>query len=145
MTTIKTDVVTAIDAANPPIADLNEYLGEVKWIPVEYSTDGTSAADTLKFSKKLPTGTKLVGLRLEHTAIASGELDIGYTGDPDAIIDGAVLTSAGVVDYPAEAGTITAGAGGPIDVGDKEIIGTLTGTLSTDSIKGYILVVTTGL
>lgn len=144
MATIKTDIVTAIDAASPPIADLNEYLGEVKWIPVEYSTDGTPAADTLKFSKKLPTGTKLVGIRLEHTAIASGELDIGYTGDPDAIIDGAVLTSAGVVVYPYNAAaTITLGA--PVDVGDKEIIGTLTGTLSSDSINGYILVVTSGL
>lgn len=144
MATIKTDVVTAIDAATPPIADLNEYMGEVKWIPVEYSTDGTLAADTLKFSKTLPAGTELIAIHLEHTAIASGELDIGYTGDPDAIIDGAVLTSAGEVIYPWN-GAATAGAGAPVAVGGKEIVGTLTGTLSSDTINGYILVVTTGI
>lgn len=135
----KTDVVTAIDAANPAIADPFAYCGTVRWIPVEFSTDGTYSAETIYFSDTLPPNTELIAIHLETTAIASGELDIGYTGDPDAIIDGATPTSAGEIVYPW-AGAATAGAGAPIAVGGKKIIGTLTGTMSSDSINGYILI-----
>ena len=142
MATIKTDIVTAIDAAMPPIADSVDYLGEVRQIPVSITADAADGTYTVEFSKVLPPNTKLIGLRLEHSAITgtTKTLDIGYTGDPDAIIDAAALTAAGVIDYPAEAGTATAGLGGPIDVSGKAIIGTLIGQLSSDTIKGYILV-----
>jgi len=109
----------------------NDYLGTVKHIPVVFTTDGTYSAEAMVFSEVLPPDTYLVGIHLTTTAIADGELDVGYTGDADAIIDGAVLTSAGNVNYQAD----------PVDVGGKKIIGTLTGTMSSDKIEGYILVV----
>ena len=124
----KSAVVTALDSGK---VFPKEYLGTVKHIPVVFTTDGVYSAEAMEFSHILPADTYLIGIHLTTTAIASGELDIGYTGDADAIIDGAVLTSAGDVNYQAD----------PIDVGGKAIIGTLTGTMSTDTIEGYILVV----
>ena len=109
----------------------NAYLGTVKSIPLVFTTDGTYSAEAMVFSETLPPDTNLIGIHLTNTAIASGELDIGYTGDADAIVDGADLTSAGTVDYQ----------GAPVEVGGKQIIGTLTGTMSSDSIAGYMLVV----
>ena len=121
-------VVTSLAAGK---VRTSAYLGTVKFIPVVFTTDGTYSAEAMVFSEVLPANTYLIGIHLTTTAIASGELDIGYTGDADAIIDGAVLTSAGDVNYQAD----------PISVGGKQIIGTLTGTMSTDKIEGYILVV----
>lgn len=138
MATYNTDVVDALAVSQ---VRKSEYRGNVQWIPVEFSDDGTYSADTIVFSDVLPANTELLAIRLETTAIASGELDIGYTSDPDAIIDGATPTSAGVITYPWNgAATVTLGA--PVDVSGKQIIGTLTGTMSDDSINGYILIVT---
>ena len=137
MATLYTDIVTSLNSTE--VVRKSEYRGNVQVIPVNYDTDGTPSADTLVFSLTLPQNSYVVGIELQHTAIASGELDIGYTGDPDAIIDGADLTSAGVVSYPASG---AAGGGAPVAVGEKQIIGTLTGTLSSDSISGYILIAT---
>ena len=144
MATIKTDVVTAIDAANPPIANLNEYLGEVKWIPVEYTTLGDESGSTLQLTKKLPTGTKLIAVNLECTGTTSGALSVGYTDAPAAIIVSTAITSDAQIAYPWN-GAATAGLGAPIDVGDKIVTATLTSGAAADTINGYILVVTTGL
>ena len=127
-----TDIVTAINAANPAIVGTEDYLGQTSYIPVSFTADAVYAAEAMTFSKTLPPKTKLIGIHLTTTAIASGELDIGYTDLANAIIDGAALTSAGDVNYQGVA----------VDVGGKAIIGTLTGTMSTDSIYGYILVAT---
>ncbi len=123
-----TTVVTNIAAGK---VRPSAYLGTVKHIPVVFTTDGTYSAESLTFSETMPDNTYVIGVHLTTTAISSGELDIGYTGDADAIIDGAALTSAGDVNYQAD----------PIEVSDKKIVGTLTGTMSSDKIEGYILVV----
>jgi len=123
------DVVTALATS---IQQKVAYRGNVQTIPVEFTADAVYSAEAMTFSETLPPQTQLIGIHLTTTAIASGELDMGYTGDPDAIIDGAVLTSAGNVNYQAA----------PVDVGGKKITGTLTGTMSTDSIAGYILIAT---
>jgi hypothetical protein len=128
----KTDVITAIDAANPPIVNRVEYRGNVQHIPFEFSTDGVYSAEAIEISKKLPSDAYVIGIDLTCTAIASGELDIGFTGNADGIIDGQALTSAVTFRY----------VDAPVSVGGKALIGTLTGTMSTDSINGYILVVT---
>lgn len=122
-------VVTALATS---IQRKNAYRGNVQSIPVEFTTDGVYSAEAMVFSEVLPPNTELIGIHLTTTAIASGELDIGYTGDADAIIDGADLTSAGNVNYQAA----------PVAVGGLKIIGTLTGTMSSDTIGGYILIVT---
>ena len=123
------DVVTALASS---IQQKVNYRGNVQTIPLVFTADGAYSAEAMVFSEVLPPQTELIGIHLTTTAIASGVLDIGYTGTPDAIIDGADLTSAGDVNYQAA----------PVDVGGKQLIGTLTGTMSTDSIAGYILIVT---
>jgi len=124
-----TAIVTALATS---IQRKSAYRGNVQSVPVEFTTDGTYSATELVFSAVLPPNSELIGIHLTNTAITSGVLDIGYTGDSDAIIDGAVLTSAGNVDYQ----------GAPVAVGGKAIVGALTGTMSSDSIGGYILIVT---
>ena len=124
-----TNIVTALGTG---IQSKSAYRGNTQAIPVEFTADGTYSATELVFSKELPQNAKVIGIHLTTTAIASGALDIGFTGDTDGIIDGAVLTSAGNVNFQ--------GAG--VDVGGKAIVGALTGTMSSDSIGGYILIVT---
>lgn len=120
-------IVTAIAAG---LVRPNEYLGNVQYIPVVLTADAVYSAEALTLSAVLPANTKLIGIHLTTTAIVDGELDIGVVGDADSIIDGAVLTSAGDVNYQGVA----------IDVSSTKIVGTLTGTMSSDSIAGYILV-----
>jgi len=144
MAALQTAAIIAIEAGNPAIVDRVAYRGIVQHIPVEISTDAADGTHSVQFTQTLPEKCELLAIRLEHTAIGgtTNTLDIGYTGNADAIIDGADVSSAGVIDYPAEAGTTTAGAGGPIDVGGLKIIGELIGAMSTDTINGYILIVT---
>jgi len=138
MATLKSAVVTAIDSG---LVRKSEYRGNVQCIPVEISTDAADGTHSVIFSDTLPSNTELIAVYLTHTAIAgtTKTLDIGYTGDADAIIDGANVTSAGTISYPS---TAAAGGGGPIDVSGKKIIGELKGTMSSDTISGYILIVT---
>lgn len=141
MATLNTAAVTALASSQ---LRKSEYRGNVQWIPVEINTDAADGTHAVVFSDVMPPNTELVAIRLEHTAIGgtTNTLDIGYTGNADAIIDGADVSAAGVVDYPGEAGTTTAAAGAPVDVSGKQIIGELKGTMSTDTINGYILIVT---
>lgn len=142
MANYNTDAVTAIQAGNPAIVDKVDYRANPQIIPVEFSTDGTYSADTLTFSETLPPDTYVIGITLQSTAIASGVLDIGTSDDTDSILDGVDLTSAALTTYPA-ASTGTNGAdGGPVAVGGKKIVGAITGTMSTDTINGYITIIT---
>lgn len=138
MATINSDAVTALAAGK---VRPNEYMANVKLIPVEISDDVDDGTHSVVLSEVLPPNSYVVGIQLECSAIAgtTQTLDIGYTGDADAIIDGADLSSAATVTYPA---ATTAGLGAPVSVGGKQIIGELKGQLSSDTINGYILVIT---
>jgi len=130
MATQKNAVVTTIDAGT--ILRPNEYLGVVRSIPVELTGDFADT-DTLEFSKTLAQNTKLIAIHLTNTDMGTSvSVDIGYTGDPDAIIDGADVSSAGTVDYQGVA----------VDVSNKAIVGTVKGNWDSGSLTGYILVVT---
>lgn len=139
MATLNSAAVTALASS---IVRKSAYRGNVQVIPVEISTDASDGTHSVVFSEVLPPNTELIAIHLEHTAIAgtTKTLDIGYTGDSDAIIDGHDVTSAGEVIYPWN-GAATAGTGAPIDVGGKQIIGELKGTMDSDTINGYILIV----
>ena len=143
MATINTAVVTALASS---IQRKNAYRGNVQYIPIEITSDVADGTHSVNFTEVLPPNTELLAIQIEHSAIAgtTKTLDIGYTGDADAIIDGAALTSAGCIAYPETiaANVPTAGLGAPIAVGGKAIIGTLTGQLSSDTIYGYILIAT---
>jgi hypothetical protein len=138
MATLKSAAVTAIDSG---LVRKSEYRGNVQCIPVEISTNAADGTHSVIFSDTLPSNTELIAVYLTHTAIAgtTKTLDIGYTGNADAIIDGANVASAGTISYPS---TAAAGGSGPIDVSGKKIIGELKGTMSSDTINGYILIVT---
>ena len=139
MAALKTAAVTAYESG---ILRKSAYRGNVQCIPVELDTDADDGSHTITFSEVLPPNTELIAINLETTAISdTGEtMSIGYTGDSDAIINAESIVAAGSVVYPGIAAT--AGAGAPVDVGGKAIIGELEGTMSSDTIYGYILIVT---
>lgn len=110
----------------------NEYLGNVKHIPV-YFTGDYAASDTLVLTEVLPQNTKLVAIHLTNTAMGgSAAIDIGYTGAATAIIAAASVVSAGTVNYQGVA----------VDVSEKRIIGVVNAEWASGTISGYILVVT---
>ena len=118
MATINTAVVTALAAGK---VFPNDYLGTVKHIPVSITADVADGTHSVVFSEVLPPDTYLIGIQLEASAITgtTKTLDIGYTGDADAIIDGAALTSSATITYPE---ATTAGLGAAVDVGGKQLL-----------------------
>jgi hypothetical protein len=126
----KTTAITAIDAANPPIVNKVEYRGNVQHIPFVYTVAVETA--TIEVSKKLPSDSKVIGVRLNITGdIAVGTLALGYVGATGAIKAVTSVATAGVYEF----------VGAPVDVGGKAIIGTIVSD-TVDQIDGYILVVT---
>lgn len=129
MATQNNAVVTTILAGT--VVRPNEYLGTVKAIPVSFSGDFADG-DVLTFSDTLSQNTKVIQIDISNTDMGTGvSIDIGYTGDEDAIIDGADVSSAGIVRY----------VGTPVDVGNKAIVGTVKGNWDNGTLKGCILVV----
>ncbi len=129
MATQKNAIVTTIDAGT--VIRPNEYLGTVKAIPVNFSGDFADG-DVLTFSGPLSQNTKVIQIDIANSDLGTGvSIDIGYTGTADGIIDGADVSSAGIVRY----------VGLPVDVGGKSIVGTVKGAWDSGTLKGTILVV----
>jgi len=129
-------VVTALASG---IQRKSAYRGNVQYIPVEVTVPASASAEALTLSETMPPNTELIAVNLECSALSTnGELDIGYTGNADAILDGITATSAANAAYP---GAGTAGLGAPVAVGGKKIIGTVTGA-DAGTLNGYILIVT---
>jgi hypothetical protein len=129
MATQKNAIVTTLDAGT--IVRPNEYLGTVKAIPVSFTGDFADG-DVLEFSGVLSQNTKVIQIDIANSDLGTGvTIDVGYTGTADAIIDGADVSSAGVVRY----------VGIPVDVGGKQIVGTVKGAWDSGTLKGSILVV----
>lgn len=125
----QTNAIVATRATGT-ISRPNEYMGVVRCIPINLTGDFADT-DTLVFTEIFGQNTKLVGIHLTNTAMGgSASIDIGYTGTPDAIIDGASVVSAGTVDYQ----------GVTVDVSNKAIIGTVVTNWDSGSITGYLLV-----
>ena len=68
MATIKSDIVTAIDAANPAIADPEVYMGTSKIIPffIDASEALVNSGDEIVITKALPPKTRAIALGLCH-------------------------------------------------------------------------------
>ncbi len=110
----------------------SEYLGNVKAIPVSFSGDFADG-DTLVFSEVMPQNSKVISIDIANSDLGTGvTIDVGYTGTADGIIDGADVSSAGIVRY----------VGVPKDVSEKQIIGTVKGAWDSGTLYGCILVVT---
>lgn len=136
-----TDNSAVVDALATSQVRKSEYRGNVQWIPVECALTATQGTLTVTLSDVLPPNTELIGANLECTAIpgTTKTLDLGYVGSIAAVIDGADVSSDANVSYPA---TATAGLGAPIDVSGKQLIATIIGAPSADTVNGYILIVT---
>jgi|TARA_R100000482_G_C5033645_1_gene105204 hypothetical protein len=143
MANFNSDIVTALNTANN-LQDAEEYLGNVKYIPVKFTTDHADMTDdTVTLTNVLPYGSKVIAVRLLHTDIASAtQVDLGTVAEPDALIANENLTSAGTILFPEGAtGDKTDGVG--YDVGGEKLILTFNaGAMSGDSIEGYILIST---
>lgn len=138
-----TDIVTTINTANN-LQGSEEYLGNVKYIPVKFSTDHADmSGDTVTLTNVLPYGSKVIAVHLAHTAIASAnQVDLGTVANPDALLNNEDLTSIGTIEYPASAMTGDSNGVG-VDVGDEKLILTFNaGAMSSDTIEGYILIST---
>ena len=131
MATQKNAIVTKIEAGT--VIRQNEYLGCTRYIPVDLTGDYADA-DVLEFSAgKMPDNCYLIGIHLTNTAMGgTASIDVGVTGDPDSIIDGASVVNAGTVNYQGVA----------VDVSGKQIVGTVVTNWDDGAITGYILVVT---
>ena len=126
---IQTNPIVTARAAGT-ISRPNEYMGNVKCIPVNFDGDYADA-DTLVFTETFGQNTKLVGIHLTNTDLGTTvTLDVGYTGTADAIIDGADVSSAGTINYQGVA----------VDVSSKAIIGTVHGAWADGVLTGYLLV-----
>ena len=125
MAEINSDAVASIDTNG--VVRPNEYFGNVQYIPLAATVDGATTSDTLVFSKALPDNTKVIGACINNAA--GQTVDIGVTGDTDAILDGA-----------ADAATTSACV--PVDASNKQILGVVGATITTGTITGYVLVVT---
>lgn len=143
MANFNTDIVTAINTDNN-LQDAEEYLGNIKYIPVKFTTDHADmTGDTVTLTNVLPYGSKVIAVSLLHTAISSAtQVDLGTVAEPDALIANEDLTSAGTILFPEGAsGDKTDGVG--YDVGGEKLILTFNaGAMDSDSIEGYILVST---
>lgn len=142
MATIKTAIVTAIDAALPPIADKKDYLGEVRQIPifVDASTALVNNADVITLTKPLPPNTRAISIALNHDGAAglaaSTTLAITAGGTvltPTATIPTSTDTNSAFIVYSLKNS----------DVSGKTIIATVGGDDWADTVDlyGYIMLV----
>jgi hypothetical protein len=140
MATIKNAIVTTIDARNPAIADKNEYLGSVKWIPIfiDASVALVNNADTITFTETLPVGAVAVAAALEHdgTNGLAASTTLQFKDSAGTALSIAVATS---TDTNGIANVVPLGNS---DVGGKAITGLVGGADWQDTVdlKGYILV-----
>lgn len=140
MATIKNAIVTTIDARNPAIADKNEYLGSLKWIPIfiDASVALVNNADTITFTETLPVGAVAVAAALEHdgTNGLAASTTLQFKDSDGTALSIAVATSA---DTSGIANVVPLGNS---DVGGKTITGLVGGADWADTVdlKGYILV-----
>lgn len=127
MPTINNAIVTTL--ASEIQVRKSEYRGNPQWIPIDLT--GLTIGDTVVFSEILPANTKAVALAIRPLSTnTGGTLDVGYTGDADAIrVD---------VDVAAETLIILDNT----DVSGKQLIGTVETAVPASGFAGYILIVT---
>lgn len=127
MATIKNAIVTTL--ANSTVVRKSQYRGNPQWIPVDLT--GLTIGDTVVFTEVLPSNTKAVELAIRPLSTnTGGTLDVGYTGDADAI--------RATVDVASETVIILDNT----DVSGKQLIGTVGTAVPASGFAGFILVVT---
>jgi len=140
MATKYNSIVATIDARTPAIADKNDYLGAVKWIPinVDASEELVDNADTIEFSEPLPNRTVAVAAFLEHNATngLAASTTLQFKDSAGNALSIAVATS---TDTNGIANVVPLGN---TDVGGKSIVGLVGGADWADTVdlKGFILV-----
>ena len=123
MATITNAVVTLLETQT--LVRKSEYRGNLQWIPIDLT--GLTIGDTVIFTDILPDNTKAVSLAIRPLSTnTGGTLDIGYTGDADAIrVD---------VDVAAETVIILDNT----DVSGLQLIGTVETAVPASGFAGYL-------
>ena len=140
MATIDNAIVTTIEARNPAIADKNEYMGSLKWIPIfiDASAALVNSGDTIDFTLALPTGAVAVAAVLDHdgTNGLASSTTLTFKDSSGTALSIAVATS---TDTSGIANVIPLGNA---DVGGKSITGLVGGADWQDTVdlNGYIVV-----
>ena len=108
------------------------YRGNAQIIPVDVSTSGGESSTEIILSDVLPENSFVYDVKLAVSALGSGgKLNIGVTGDTDAIIDDKSVATATDFGYH----------GVPVETSGLQIIGDVTST-DAGTIKGFIGIIT---
>jgi len=142
MATIDNAIVTTIEARNPAIADKNEYMGSLKWIPIfiDASVALVNDGDTIDFTLALPTGAVAVAAVLDYQDNTDG------LGASTTLLfkdsSGTQLATEAVLTSDDLAGRSITVSLGNADVGGKSIVGLVGGADWDDDVdlKGFIIV-----
>lgn len=140
MATKYNDIVETIDARTPAIADKHEYMGNLRWIPinVDASEQLVDSGDTIEFTKALPNRTIAVAAVLEHNATngLAASTTLQFKDSAGTALSVAVATS---TDTNGIANVVPLGNA---DVSGKSINGLVAGADWADTVDlvGYILV-----
>lgn len=126
---INSSIVTSLASG---IQRKSAYRGNAQIIPVDVSTSGGESATEIVLSDVLPENSFVYDVKLAVSALGtSAKLNIGITGDTDAIIDDKDVASATDFGYH----------GVPVEVSGLQIIGDVTGA-DAGTIKGFIGIIT---
>lgn len=126
---INSSIVTSLASG---IQRKSAYRGNAQIIPVDVAVTAGADATEIILSDVLPENSFVYDVKLAVSALGTdGELDIGVTGNTDAIIDGKAVVSATDFGYH----------GVPVETSGLQIIGAVSGT-DAGTIKGFIGIIT---
>lgn len=143
MATIKNDIVTTMDAANPSIVEPELYMGTLKAIPIfiDASEALVNNADVIRFTNALPPKTRALGIALNHDS-SDG---VGASTTLALTAGSTVLTVTATIPTSADTnGTLLWYSLKNTDVSGLPILGTVGGDDWDDDtdLYGYIVVAT---
>ena len=143
MATIKNDIVTTIDAGNPPIVDPELYGGTLKAYPIfiDASEALVNDTDVITLTNKLPPKTRALGIALNH----DGANGVAASTTLAVSAGGTQLTVTATIPTSADTnGTMLWYSLKNSDVSGESIIATVGGADWADTVDlyGYIVVAT---
>lgn len=71
--------------------------GRVRCMVDTYEAAAAAIGATIQFGQALPVGAKVLGFILAHDALGSATVDLGDLDDVDRYVDGASVSSAGII------------------------------------------------
>jgi len=115
------------------IVSAGDLGGNIRIMYDQYEAAGEAAGSVIYMGQQLPVGARVLNVILAHDALGSATFDVGDTDDPDRYIDGANVSSAGIVSMSEAA--LVDGLGYEIDGDNDQDITILT---ISDAVTGTI-------